>query len=148
MRLLHALSLAALAAATLTGPAWAQSDEDVYNSLVTIFGADEAENFNSIYETLVFNISDAELISEMGSYPFEVAANGELYDIFEPSDFIDNFDTLVTPETIEAVTSTDYADLIVTDEGVGFGNGAVWVNLVCFDSSCSAANWGITRINN
>ena len=147
MRLLHAAAFAALAL-SMTAPALAQSEEDVHAALVTIFGADEAENFNSIYETLVFNIGDAELISEMGSYPFEVAANGELYDILEPADFVDNFDALVMPETIEAVAGTDYADLIVTDEGVGFGNGAVWVNLVCLDDACSAANWGITRINN
>jgi len=147
MRFLPA-ALAVIAALSLCAPALAQDEESVYASLVTIFGEEEAENFNTIYETIVFNISDAELMAEMGSYPFQVEANGELYDIFEPADFIDNFEALVMPETIEAVASTDYADLIVTDEGVGFADGALWVNLVCFDEDCTAANWGITRINN
>ena len=87
-------------------------------------------------------------IADLAEYPFQVAANGELYDIFEPADFIDNFDTLVTEDTLDALASQDYADLIVTSEGVGFANGALWMANICDDGACNETHWGITRINN
>ena len=91
---------------------------------------------------------DPTAIADLGVYPLTVSANGEVYDILEAQDLVDNFDSLVTQETIDAVSSQDYADLIVTSEGVGFANGALWMSLVCFDDACSETGWGIIRINN
>ncbi|MCS6759850.1 MAG: hypothetical protein MO852_13585 [Candidatus Devosia euplotis] len=81
-------------------------------------------------------------------YPLSVNANGETYDTLEAQDLVDNFDSLSTRDTIAALSSQDYTDLIVTSDGVGFANGALWMSLVCTDDSCDDSNWGIISINN
>ena len=95
-----------------------------------------------------FLFDDPTAIADLGAYPIAVNANGESYDILEAQDLVDNFDSLLTTETIDALASQDFADLIVTSEGVGFANGALWMSLVCADDSCSDSYWGIISINN
>lgn len=140
--------LAALALTVLVAPAFAQSEEDVMAQIESLHGksVEFGEAFGQLQDAFLFG--DPTTIADLGSYPFEVAANGELYDIFTPDDFITNFDVLLTQDTIDALSSQDYADLIVTSEGVGFGAGVLWMSLVCTDDSCSDSYWGITRINN
>lgn len=87
-------------------------------------------------------------IADLGLYPILVNANGETYDILAAEDLVDYFDRLVMPETIAALASQDFADLIVTSEGVGFANGALWMTLACLDDDCSDTQWGIISINN
>ena len=146
MRILAAILLLASAAS----PALAQTDDDVFAALEGVYGIEAAGNFDAYFTTITtaFAEGDSQALADMGSYPFEVAANGELYDIFTPQDFTGNFDALLLPETIDAIANQDYADLIVTDEGVGFANGALWLANVCSDDSCSTSDWLITRINN
>jgi hypothetical protein len=148
MRLVLA-SITAACLAFAANPAAAQQAE-VYAALETIYGTEQADLFDDYFEVVKqgFAERDLELLSSLGSYPFEVAANGELYDIFEPGDFSGNFDALLLPETIDAIANQEYSDLIVTDEGVGFANGALWLGNVCEDDTCTTSNWLITRINN
>ncbi|UXN74741.1 hypothetical protein N8D56_06625 [Devosia sp. A8/3-2] len=146
MRILAAILLLAFAAS----PALAQTDDDVFAALEGVYGIEEAGNFDAYFTALTtaFAEGDSQTLAEMGSYPFEVAANGELYDILAPEDFIANFDALLLPQTIEAIAGRAYADLIVTDEGVGFANGALWLANVCADEACASSDWLITRISN
>lgn len=146
MRILAAILLLAFAAS----PALAQTDDDVFAALEGVYGIEEAGNFDAYFTALTtaFAEGDSQTLAEMGSYPFEVAANGELYDIFTPQDFTSNFDALLLPETIDAIANQAYADLIVTDEGVGFANGALWLANVCADEACASSDWLITRISN
>lgn len=145
-----ALTTFALAALLAVTPAAAQGQAEVYAALETIYGSEQADLFDDYFEVVVrgFAERDLDLLASLGSYPFEVAANGELYDMFQPGDFSTNFDTLLLPETIAAIADQAYADLIVTDEGVGFANGALWLGNVCDDETCSSANWLIIRISN
>ena len=129
-------------------PAFAQSEEDVMARIENLHGksVEFGEAFAQLQDGFLFD--DPAMIAELGIYPITVNANGESYDILEPQDLVDNFDSLLTPDTIAALSSQDYADLIVTSEGVGFANGALWMSLVCVDDSCSDSNWGIISINN
>jgi hypothetical protein len=52
------------------------------------------------------------------------------------------------PETLDAIGAQDVDDLIVTSEGVGVANGAMWITNVCLDDSCNETQWGILSINN
>lgn len=146
MRIFAAILVLILA----SSPAMAQSDDDVFAALEGVYGIEEAGNFDAYFTALTtaFAEGDHETVAAMGGYPFEVAANGELYDILAAEDFIANFDALLLPETIEAIAGQAYADLIVTDEGVGFANGALWLANVCADAACASSDWLITRISN
>lgn len=145
-----ALTVIAAAMAATISSAAAQSEAGVRAALETIYGAEQADLFDDYFEVVVqgFAEHNLELLTSLGSYPFEVAANGELYDIFRPEDFADNFDALLSSETIEAIADQHYADLIVTDQGVGFADGALWLGNVCGDDTCSTSDWLIIRITN
>lgn len=148
MRLIQvALALAALALPV--APAFAQSEEEVMERIETIHG--DSVGFGEAFGTLQdgFLFGDlAVTMANLAFYPLTIDANGELYDILEPQDLIDNFSDLVTSDTQDALASQDFADLIVTSDGVGFGDGVLWMTNVCLDDSCAETAWGISRINN
>jgi len=145
---LNTITASFFALSLLVAPAFAQSEEDVMAQIESLHGksVEFGEAFGQMQDAFLFG--DPTAIADLGSYPFEVAANGELYDIFSPDDFVTNFDVLLTQDTIDALSSQDFADLIVTSEGVGFGAGVLWMSLICTDDSCSDSYWGIIRINN
>jgi len=140
--------LAASCLALAAGPAFAQSEEDVMAQIEALHGDAEAfgEAFGALQDAFLFDNPTA--IADLAAYPLEVAANGEIYDVLEPADLIDNFDSLLTEDTLAALASQDFADLIVTSDGVGFGDGVLWFANVCADEACSSTDWLITRINN
>lgn len=142
------LTQIAVAFVLLSAPALAQSEEAVLAQIESLHGASAAfgEAFSTLQDAFLFDNPAA--LADLVFYPLDVEANGELYEITEPQELIDNFDTLLTPDTISALSSQDFSDLIVTSDGVGFGNGALWMTLVCLDDSCADTQWGIIRINN
>jgi hypothetical protein len=142
-------SLAAVLAVTfLATPAFAQSEEDIIERIESIHGDFDgfSEAFAAMQDAFLFD--DPTAIADLAYYPLTVHANGEVYDILEPEDLVDNFDTLLTQETIDGLSSQDFDDLIVTSEGVGFANGALWMTNACLDDDCAETAWGIISINN
>jgi hypothetical protein len=144
------LIAAALIAFSLAiAPAFAQSEEEVVNQIESIHGDSVGfgEAFGMLQDGFLFG-DLAVTMANMAFYPLPIEANGEAYDIIEPQDLIDNFSDLVTLDTQDALASQDFADLIVTSEGVGFANGALWMTNVCLDDGCAETQWGILSINN
>jgi hypothetical protein len=141
-------SAAVVALTLISTPAFAQGEEDVMARIESLHGQSEdfAEAFGLLQDAFLFG--DPTTIADLGFYPLEVAANGEVYELIEAQDLVDNFDTLLTQETIDGLSSQDFDDLIVTSEGVGFADGALWMTLACLDDDCTEAAWGIIRINN
>lgn len=139
---------AVLGLALLATPAFAQSEEDVLDRIETLHG--QSVEFGEAFALLqdAFLFGDPAAFADLAFYPLEVTANGELYDVLEPQDLVDNFDALLTAETQASLASQDFDALIVTSDGVGFADGAVWMSLVCLDDACSEAEWGIIAINN
>ena len=147
----HRPAIALLAATLLLGaplPAAAQSEEDIYAGIEAIHGNAEGffEVFSLLQDAVMFG--DPVTFGQYSFFPLTVNANGETYDVLEEQDLLDNFDMLVSADTLQVVLNQDVADLIVTDEGVGIGNGAVWITNVCLDDACAQTQWGIIAINN
>jgi hypothetical protein len=145
---LSLLAAAALACAAFATPIFAQSEEDVMAQIEDLHGmsAEFGEAFGQLQDSFLFG--DPWGMASLGAYPLPIEANGEAYDLLEPQDLVDNFDSLLTSETQSALAGQGFDDLIVTSDGVGFANGALWMNLVCEDESCTNAFWAITSINN
>jgi len=145
------LSKVALLFATLTllpVSASAQSDEEVYNRIESLHGnaGDLNEPLLSLVEAM--GNSDAATIAGLAEYPLRVAANGESYDIQSADDFVENFDTLVTQDTRDAVARQTYDQLFVNSDGVMLAGGAVWMSNVCDNGDCSSSHWAVISINN
>jgi hypothetical protein len=142
-------ALATAFALTMTAvPAFAQSEEDIMAQIENIHGDSIGfgEAFSMLQESFLFDNPAA--FAELGLYPLTVNANGEVYDILDPQDLVDNFNSLLTAETRSALGGQDFDDLIVTSEGVGFANGALWMSNICYDDACSQTFWAIISINN
>jgi hypothetical protein len=144
-------TLALLLSATLAfSPiaAAAQSDEEVYNRIESLHGnaGDLSEPLLSLVEAM--GNSDAGTIAGLAEYPLRVAANGESYEIQSADDFIENFDTLVTQDTRDAVAGQTYGQLFVNSDGVMLADGAVWMSNVCDNGDCSSSHWAVISINN
>ena len=129
-------------------PALAQSEEDVYASIDAIHGNADGffEVFSLLQDAVMFG--DPVTFGQYSFFPLTVTANGEVYDVLETQDLVDNFDSLIMPETLQAVAEQDVADFIVTDEGVGIGDGVLWISNICLDDDCTQTQWGIIAINN
>ena len=145
---LNIVAASLFAAALFASPAFAQSEEDVMNQIENIHGDSEGfgEAFSILQEAFLFD--DPMAFADLGFYPMTVNANGEVYDILDPQDLVDNFNSLLTSETQSALGGQDFVDLIVTSEGVGFANGALWMSNICYDDACSQTFWAIISINN
>ena len=145
---LTSLAASFIAIAAFAVPAFAQSEEDIMAQIENIHGDSVGfgEAFSMMQESFLFD--DPVAFADLGLYPLTVSANGEVYDILEPQDLVDNFDSLLTPETRSALGGQDFADLIVTSEGVGFANGALWMSNLCYDDDCNQTAWAIIGINN
>ncbi len=145
------LSKVALLFATLAllpVSASAQSDEEVYNRIESLHGnaGDLNEPLLSLVEAM--GNGDAATIAGLAEYPLRVAANGESYDIQSADDFVENFDTLVTQDTRDAVAGQTYDQLFVNSDGVMLADGAVWMSNVCDNGDCSSSHWAVISINN
>ena len=145
LTILIASTIACLAFAA---PALAQGEEEVMGQIEDLHGMsiEFGEAFAELQDAFLFG--DPSGMASLGEYPLPVQANGEAYDLLEAQDLVDNFDALLTTETQAALANQDFDDLIVTSDGVGFANGALWMNLICEDDTCDSAYWGITAINN
>jgi len=137
-----------MAALALMTPVFAQDEADVMAQIESLHGKsiEFGEAFALLQDAFLFN--NPTTFADLGVYPLTINANGETYDLIEAQDLVDNFDYLLTEQTIEALSNQDFADLIVTSDGVGFGEGVLWMALVCADDACSDSHWGIIAINN
>ncbi|MCP3056722.1 hypothetical protein [Aurantimonas marianensis] len=129
-------------------PAMAQPAKDVLGQIEALHG--DADGFSAAFDVLQQAMADgdAATVAEFGSYPLTVRANGEVYDVLEAQDLIDNFDSLIAPDTQARVANQDVGDLMVNSEGVMIGAGELWLSAVCDDNACSSARWRIIAINN
>jgi hypothetical protein len=139
---------AMLLTAALPFAAAAQSDGEVYDRIEALHG--DPIGFNNVYDQVkeALLAGDAATVAQFASYPLTVHANGEVYDVLEEQDLVDNFDRLVMLETRYAVANQEYRDLFVNSDGVMAAGGAVWFGAICEDSSCSSSYWTIISINN
>jgi hypothetical protein len=145
---LASLTLALFAVLAAAPTAFAQPEEDVVASIESIHGDSDGffELFGLLQDAMMFG--DPVTVAANVAYPITIKANGEVYDVLAEQDMVDNFDTLVSAEAQDAIRTQDVADLIVTSEGVGFGDGKVWASNICDDDSCAKTHWAIIAINN
>lgn len=147
--MLRLSTLLLLAACTLFATlAFAADDAEIQANIESLHG--DADGFFEVFGLVqdAINFGDPTTIARHVAYPVTIRANGETYDVLEAKDLLDNFDTLLSPDTQTAISEQDVDDLIVNSDGVGIGNGALWMSNVCLDEACSKTVWKITAINN
>lgn len=146
MRIFSLAASIVLALVVTVGPAAAQTVEETNARLDAIYG--EHTTFGDAFDALFNAVSngDKATVASLVKYPLRVATNGEEYVIDNEQTFIDNYDTIMTPQIVDTIVGQDFALLFVNDEGVMYGDGNVWFADVCLDDACNTAVWLVTTI--
>jgi hypothetical protein len=136
-RMIRTISFAALALAAACLPAAAQSAADVNATIEALFG--ESAPFERAFDAIQRAVAahDAAGLAEWVAYPFRVSYDDEELIVETPSQFVADYDDIVTEDIADAVAAQDYASLFVNTDGVMFGNGEMWMTLVCDDDACT-----------
>lgn len=84
---------------------------------------------------------DQQAIVNLVSYPFSTYDAGTLLKTYESSDeLLNDFDQVVTPPILEAMSKADYSTLFANDQGIMIGNGELWANQIDSDLKITAIN--------
>jgi len=135
-----------LIVATATMSSAVGQDADYVNgALVGIFGSHE--KFEAAFETLQAAVEevDAETVADLAAYPLLVKIDGRL-EIGSAADFVASYDRIIPDDIATVIAKQRYGDLIVNQDGVGFGNGQLWLNGVCEDDTCAVWDVKIVAI--
>ncbi|HEX2257020.1 MAG TPA: hypothetical protein VHG92_10055 [Afifellaceae bacterium] len=95
------LAFWAIVAVLALPQAAAQSDADVEAQIEALHG--DSGGFNEALQLLqeAMRFGDPVTVAQLAAYPLTVEANGEVYDVLEEQDLVDNFDFLVSFENAE-----------------------------------------------
>jgi len=139
------LFAAALLAAS---PALAQTAADTDKKIDDVLGGPHAIYATAIQtiETAVAN-HDLQTIAGYFSFGDPINVDGADVTIGDLDELTAKFDTLFTPKVISAVRSQKYENLMVSADGVMFGDGELWISGVCDDDACQNPFINIIAIN-
>jgi hypothetical protein len=54
-----------------------------------------------------------------------------------PGEFQRNYEKIITPAVVKAVSEQDFGKVFVNQQGVMIGSGQVWLNGQCLDQACT-----------
>ena len=132
------------AALLIAAPALGNEFED---RLDMLYG--DHESFGAAYDAFVGAVEtgDVDTVASMVSYPFTTSINGEKSVIADETEFAEWYDAIITDEVADIVLNQPYDELFSNDEGVMYGDGAVWISPVCHDDGCAKFYWLVSAVN-
>jgi hypothetical protein len=148
MYLLSAIALSLKFSLISALPVVAEQQVDTRYLIEEILG--NAQGFDRSFRRLqnAVRFDDPVTLANLGEYPLTVSTNGEVFEVPSADHLISKYDTLMPETTRQEIAAQNYDDLIVSSEGVGFANGAIWMNAICDTEDCSVSHWSIVGINN
>lgn len=143
MRSLH-FAICLASSLLMLGPARAATEEEVRSQIETVLG--DAQGFEEVLGTVTdaIRLDDPDALATVTDFP--LGSNGE--DVQDSEGLADRWDELFNEKVKNAVDWGRYDALIVNSEGVGIGNGEIWINRFCDNDSCTEAHWALARVNN
>ncbi|WP_182267119.1 hypothetical protein [Stenotrophomonas maltophilia] len=125
----------AKAAAEPAGAAPADAPaEDARARIETLLGdAAQYEKVFNAFKTAVVGGDRAAVVEEV-RFPLNIA-NGRK--ITGPGEFQRNYEKIITPAVVKAVSEQDFGKVFFNQQGVMIGDGQVWLNGQCLDQACT-----------
>ncbi|CAH0062613.1 hypothetical protein D7Y24_10670 [Stenotrophomonas maltophilia] len=122
------------AASAPTAPAAEATTEDARARIETLLGdAAQYEKVFNAFKTAVVGGDRAAVVEEV-RFPLNIA-NGRK--ITGPGEFQRNYEKIITPAVVKAVSEQDFGKVFVNQQGVMIGDGQVWLNGQCLDQACT-----------
>ncbi|MBA0432356.1 MULTISPECIES: hypothetical protein [Stenotrophomonas] len=125
----------AKAAAEPAGAAPADvSAEDARARIETLLGdAAQYEKVFNAFKTAVVSGDRAAVVEEV-RFPLNISGGKK---ITGPGEFQRNYEKIITPAVVKAVSGQDFGKVFVNQQGVMIGDGQVWLNGQCLDQACA-----------
>jgi hypothetical protein len=129
-------------------PAAAQSATEVNGKLDTLFGSHTP--YQTFFDRLkkAIGSDDRAAVAAMVDYPFHARIRGKALKIKDASQFIADYDQIMTGKVKTAVAKQTYATLFANAQGIMIGDGEVWFSGICGDDSCKQQTIKVIAINN
>ncbi len=122
------------AASAPAAPAAEAPAEDARARIETLLG--DAAQFEKVFNAFKAAVvgGDRPAVVEEVRFPLNV---GDGKKITGPGEFQRNYEKIITPAVVKAVSEQDFGKVFVNQQGVMIGSGQVWLNGQCLDQACT-----------
>ena len=122
------------AAAAPAAPAAEAPAEDARARIESLLGdAAQFEKVFNAFKTAVVG-GDRAAVVEQVRFPLNISDGKK---ITGPGEFQRNYEKIITPAVVKAVSEQDFGKVFVNQQGVMIGDGQVWLNGTCLDKACT-----------
>ena len=87
--------------------------------------------------------SDKEGVAALVDYPLAATIDGKQTSIKDPTNFVQNYDKIITPAIAGVIKAQKYSELMVNGRGVMFGSGETWINGICKKGSADCSEFEV-----
>ncbi len=124
---------AAATPADAANPA-APAADDARARIETLLGdAAQYEKVFTAFKTAVVGGDRAAVVEEV-RFPLNISGGRK---ITGPGEFQRNYEKIITPAVVKAVSAQDFGTVFVNQQGVMIGDGQVWLTGECLDKACT-----------
>lgn len=122
------------ATSTPAAPAVEAPAEDARARIDAVLGdAAQYEKVFNAFKTAVVG-GDRAAVVEQVRFPLNIADGKK---ITGPGEFQRNYEKIITPAVVKAVSEQDFGKVFANQQGVMIGDGQVWLNGTCLDQACT-----------
>ncbi|MCU1194675.1 hypothetical protein JAK23_03120 [Stenotrophomonas maltophilia] len=108
--------------------------EDARARIESLLGdAAQFEKVFNAFKTAVVG-GDRAAVVEQVRFPLNISDGKK---ITGPGEFQRNYEKIITPAVVKAVSGQDFGKVFVNQQGVMIGSGQVWLNGQCLDQACT-----------
>lgn len=86
---------------------------------------------------------DKEGVATLIDYPLAVTIDGKQTSIKDATNFVQNYDKIITPAIAGVIKAQKYSELMVNGKGVMFGSGETWINGICKKGSADCSEFEV-----
>lgn len=122
------------AATAPAAPAAQAPADDARARIDSVLGdAAQYEKVFNAFKTAVVG-GDRAAVVEQVRFPLNIADGKK---ITGPGEFQRNYEKIITPAVVKAVSEQDFSKVFANQQGVMIGDGQVWLNGTCLDQACT-----------
>lgn len=108
--------------------------DDARARIETLLGdAAQYEKVFNAFKTAVVAGDRAAVVEEV-RFPLNISGGKK---ITGPGEFQRNYEKIITPAVVKAVSAQEFGTVFVNQQGVMIGDGQVWLNGQCLDKACT-----------
>ncbi|WP_375068324.1 hypothetical protein AB9L18_18520 [Stenotrophomonas lactitubi] len=108
--------------------------DDARARIETLLGdAAQYEKVFNAFKTAVV-AGDRPAVVEEVRFPLNISGGKK---ITGPGEFQRNYEKIITPAVVKAVSAQEFGKVFVNQQGVMIGDGQVWLNGECLDKACT-----------